>query len=100
MSFKPIQLGDRVKDPVSGAVGIAVSTTVYLHGCIRIGVQPEKTDKDGKLRDPQYFDQSQLVVVKVAVHTPMVLTVAEAPPTETRRTPGGPAREAAGFRRG
>lgn len=97
--FKPIGLGDRAKDPITGFVGIVTSVSTFLHGCIRIGISPEKLDKDGKPKEDKYFDQSQLVLVKARVHKPMVLSVIEAPKPETRRSNGGPAREGVGFRR-
>lgn len=58
-----IKLGSRVKDLVTGFVGIAVARCDYLNGCIRIGVQP-KVDKDGKLPDTIYFDEPQLKTLK------------------------------------
>ena len=98
MSFQPIGLGDRVKDPLTGVTGIVCCVATWLHGCIRISIQPEK-HKDGKPADYVHFDQSQLVLIKRAVHAPMVLAVAEAPKPETRRSNGGPSRETAGFAR-
>jgi hypothetical protein len=65
-----ITLGDRVKDPISQAVGIAVVRSIWLNGCERIGVQPENLDKDGKLPDPLHFDESQLVIVDSGAHAP------------------------------
>ena len=59
-----IQLGDAVKDTVSGFSGIAVSEHIYLQGCKRITVQP-KIDKTGKLPETQTFDEPQLMVLKV-----------------------------------
>lgn len=97
-AFQPIELGDRVKDPITGLAGIVTSITIWLHGCIRIGVQPENL-KDGKPVEASYVDQSQLVVVKKRVHAPMILAVTEAPPAEARRSNGGPERETAGFAR-
>lgn len=58
-----INLGDKVKDVVSGFVGIAVSRHSYLNGCARIGVQPE-VDKDGKLPEYETFDEPQLQVIE------------------------------------
>ena len=97
--FKPIGLGDRVKDPVSGFNGIITCVSEFLHGYIRIGVAPEGLDKEGKPKEDRYFDQSQLVLIKAGVHKPMILSVTEAPPPVTRRSNGGPAREGVGFRR-
>lgn len=44
-----INLGDKVKDSVTGFSGIAIGRTTWLHGCDRITVQPEGVDKQGKL---------------------------------------------------
>ena len=57
-----VNLGDKVKDTVSGFIGIAMSCTTYLNGCDRIAVQPS-IDKSGKLPDYQTFDEPQLKVV-------------------------------------
>lgn len=90
--FVAVELGDRVKDPLTGFNGIVTAITVWLNGCIRVAVQPEKLDKEGKVREDRYFDQGSLTVVKKGVHKPLFLTVAEAP-VETRRSNGGPMRE-------
>lgn len=99
--FKPIGLGDRAKDPITGLQGIVVCVTTWLHGCIRIGIQAEET-KDGKPVEAVYFDQSQLVLVKAGVHEPMTLSVVPQPKETVkpeRRSNGGPAREGAGHAR-
>ena len=61
-----IELGDKVTDTVSGMIGIAISRTEYLHGCMRIGVQAQET-KDGKPTDAIWIDEPQLDVVGRAV---------------------------------
>lgn len=58
-----IQLGDEVKDTISGFSGIAVCRHTYLQGCDRISVQP-KINKDGELKDSLAFDEPQLEVIK------------------------------------
>ena len=73
-----VKLGDRVQDIVTGYKGIAVCHMQWLHGCLRIGVQSEAVDKDGKPVDPIYFDEPQLVVL-----SPQVVAVGE-------RETGGP----------
>jgi hypothetical protein len=98
-NFKSYGLGDRVKDPITGVTGVVVAVTTWLHGCIRICIQPEKPDKDGKPKETIHFDQSQLKLVKRGVQTPMVLGVVAAPAPETRRSNGGPSRETSGFSR-
>ncbi len=59
-----IELGDRVKDAISGLTGIATGVTTWLYGCKRVAVQPEKLGKDGKTQDLVWFDEPQLKVVK------------------------------------
>ncbi len=58
-----IKLGDKVKDPITGFNGTAVSRIEYLYGCIRIGIQGP-VDKGGKVPDPVYFDEPQLENIK------------------------------------
>jgi hypothetical protein len=59
-----ITLGDEVKDSVTGFIGIAVARVEWLHGCIRIVVQPEGLNKDGKPFENQSFDEPQLKTTK------------------------------------
>ena len=59
-----ITLGDKVKDSVTGFVGIAVGRTTWLHGCDRIIVQPEGLTKDGKTFENCSFDEPQLEVIR------------------------------------
>lgn len=58
-----INLGDEVRDVVTGFRGIATGRSVFLHGCSRIAVQP-KVVKDGKMPEAAWFDEPQLEVVK------------------------------------
>lgn len=61
-----INLGDEVKDSVTGFKGIVVARTDYIHGCTRVSVQP-KVGKDGKVPDQMAFDEPALVVLKAAL---------------------------------
>jgi hypothetical protein len=38
------QLGDRVRDPITGFEGICVSVIQYMQGCERIGVLSENSE--------------------------------------------------------
>ena len=58
-----INLGDKVKDPITGLVGIAVGRTTWLYGCDRITVQPEGLTKEGKPFDSLSVDEPQLVLL-------------------------------------
>ncbi len=59
-----INLGDKVKDAVTGFTGIAIGRTTWLHGCDRLTVQPEGLNKEGKTYDNQTFDEPQLILIK------------------------------------
>ena len=61
-----VELGDEVKDTVSGFAGIAVARHTYLQGCARISVQPP-VNKDGTLPEERSFDEPQLEVKKPKV---------------------------------
>lgn len=86
-----IDLGDKVKDTVTGFTGIAIARTTWLHGCDRVTVQPP-LGKDGKHPDNVTFDEKQLVLVKAAV----VKTESKKP--SGART-GGPQNDRAELRR-
>ncbi len=58
-----INLGDKVKDSVSGFSGIVTCRHEYLNGCARLSVQPP-VNKDGTLPDERTFDEPQLTVKK------------------------------------
>lgn len=106
-----VELGDKVKDEVSGYTGIVIGITDWLYGCQRAGIAVQKPGSDGKICDPQWFDTAQLKVIKKSVikgQTGMVMSSTEQT-SEKRsllskalgvRRPGGPSRESqAMFRR-
>lgn len=59
-----IELGDEVRDTVTGFKGVAVARTIWISGCPRINVQPKGVDKDGKIFETNSFDENMLEVVK------------------------------------
>ena len=58
-----IELGDKVKDKISGFEGIAVSRTVFINGCVQYGVVPRVT-KGEKYPEEVGIDEDSLIVVK------------------------------------
>lgn len=60
---KQFNLGETLKDSVTGFTGIAISKVVFLNGCIQYCVKPTKLGKDGKAIDGEYIDSQQLVFV-------------------------------------
>jgi hypothetical protein len=59
-----IELGDKVKDTITGFTGTAVCRMSWLTGCDRIIVQPDVDKKDGKMPESQTFDEPMLKVLK------------------------------------
>lgn len=57
-----IQLGQLVRDTISGFEGKVTSRIEYLNGCVRYGVQPP-VDKDGKMPAGEFIDWQQLEVL-------------------------------------
>ena len=78
-----VELGDRVKDRITGLAGIAVGKTDWLFGCRRIVIQPEEA-KEGKPAEMFHADEPQLVVL--LKHAVIAAPVRAAPVTTT----GGP----------
>ena len=76
-----IQLGDEVKDTITGFKGIAVCRHTYIQGCDRISVL-QKSTKDTPVPAEMSFDEPQLIVTKAA----------KPPAKPVDRTKGGPER--------
>lgn len=71
-----LNLGDRVRDKITGYTGIIMARTEWLYGCNRYIVQAEALH-DGKPVEHQAFDEPQLEVVIPEAHT------------DTAKKPGG-----------
>lgn len=54
-----MNLGDVVRDKISGFSGVATCRLDYLNGCVRWQVTP-RTLHDAKPVEAQYFDDEQL----------------------------------------
>ena len=61
--MKRIKLGTKVKDNITGLIGIAVVRSEFLNGCVQYDIQPP-LDKDGKIVESVGIDIQQLEVVK------------------------------------
>jgi hypothetical protein len=74
-----IQLGDTVRDQITGFEGVTTGRAEYLTGCVQFIVQPPL--KDGKFEEGRWFDEDRLEVMS---RRPAGLL-------EQRRRDGGPA---------
>ncbi len=79
---KKIEMGDKVKDLISGFEGIATGRSEWLYGCTRITVTPQDLH-EGKPVEAQWFDEEQLEVVARNVITGYR-------PAEDKPGPAGP----------
>lgn len=58
-----LELGDVVKDTITGFQGVVIARTDWLNGCVRLTIQPRKLES-GKMVDSQTIDVEQLQLVK------------------------------------
>lgn len=58
-----VNLGDKVRDRVSGVTGIATAQVRYLNGCVQFGVNAQ-VGADGKVPEAVFIDHAQLEVVE------------------------------------
>jgi len=56
-------LGDKLKDRVTGFEGIVIARSEWLNGCKQYCLKPP-VDKDGKVQSGEWIDQEQLKLVK------------------------------------
>ena len=57
-----IELGDKVRDVVTGYEGVAVCFIRAMTGCDQFAVQSGKINADGKLSDSVWFDRHRLEI--------------------------------------
>lgn len=79
---KTVELGDEVKDKISGFKGICTGIFNYLNGCVRAMIEP-RTTKEGKPIEAHTFDVSQVEVLKKNV----------VPAYKADTGPGGPRKD-------
>jgi hypothetical protein len=82
-----IKLGDKAKDRVSGFAGIVTASYHYLNGCVRMHIDPDCLDKDGKHQEGKAFDIEQLELVTPDVIAKMAPTGGPMDAPAPRSTP-------------
>ncbi len=65
-----VDLGDQIKDGVTGFEGIVTAISEYLNGCRRVCVTPPA--EGGKYQDERWIDEPQLTVLKRAAYLPPI----------------------------
>jgi protein involved in polysaccharide export with SLBB domain len=67
-----INLGDKVRDMVTGIQGIATARTTWLNGCVRVTLEYAGGKKDEALEvKRETFDEEQLEIVKAGAVVPL-----------------------------
>ena len=59
------ELGQKVRDVISGYDGIVTAITQWYNGCVRYRLEPDHLNEKGELIEDQTFDEEQLEEVKV-----------------------------------
>lgn len=80
-------LGREAKCRITGYTGIITSYTDWLFGCLRVGLQKQELDKDGKVEEAQWYDIEQVEIIGQGISKEEWVGASRAAPT------GGPARE-------
>lgn len=73
-----INLGDIVRDTISGYEGVCLAKVQYLTGCDQIGIKPRTLKEDGGTQDALYFDAPFVEVLEAGVVKPVVARNADA----------------------
>lgn len=81
-----INLGDKCKDKITGFKGTCIGRTQWLHGCVRITIQPEAL-RDGKPIEAHTFDEPQVELIKAAPAKVAALTGGPIPSPKRAKTP-------------
>lgn len=68
-TFK-FELGERVKDCITGMTGVIMARSNFITGCDQYGISPTELTKDGKRPDWEYFDENRLTKFGKGVKLP------------------------------
>jgi hypothetical protein len=61
--MEEIELGDKVKDLITGFVGIAVAKTTFINGCTQISIAEQTKKKPSQEGDPS-IDITNLIILE------------------------------------
>jgi hypothetical protein len=65
-SVEPVfELGDKVRDRVTGYAGVVTARIEYISGCVHVSLQAP-ADKDNKVPDALYVDENRCDLVEKA----------------------------------
>lgn len=61
-----IEMGDKVRDNITGFIGVVIGKTQYITGCNQVLVQPPIKQEDGSFVEGRWIDEERLEVVEKA----------------------------------
>lgn len=64
--YKGIEMGDRVKDTLSGFTGVVIARSEHMTGCNQLYVLPV-SDKDNEVKEGHWFDVERIEKIEAAV---------------------------------
>lgn len=62
-----VNLGDKVKDTITGFEGVVTGTAEYITGCRQVCIVPPA--KDGDYKPGQWFDDDRVAVLQASAVT-------------------------------
>lgn len=57
-----VNVGDRVRDPITGLTGVVTARAIYMWGCVQVLVNPGLV-KDGQIIDGTWLDENRVEIV-------------------------------------
>lgn len=61
------QLGNKVRDVITGFEGIATGHCRYMYGCNQVLITPDRLGSDGKTLNGEWFDDQRVEVIEERV---------------------------------
>lgn len=59
-----IGLGSTVKDRITGLKGVVMARAEYLTGCVHVAILATKVDKEGKVPEYEWIDETRCILDK------------------------------------
>lgn len=72
--MKEIKLGNKIKDKITGVVGIADAKIMYLNGCVQYSIR-QQVKKDGTLPKDIWVDEQQVQIIGRGVAPNIIIKV-------------------------
>lgn len=85
-----VQLGDRVRDVISGFEGVAFEKMMFLNGCVYFMIRNEELNKDGKMTETFLNHKSLEIIGEHEVVKEIIAKKSTPKKSDSDRPVGGP----------